>query len=275
MIKRLRHPSLWALLLFATIWAVYALVFGIQKSGRVTGDFPTIQQSGVVVVCGEADLFNYYTDETGTHGFQYEMALAFAKRHHLKLEYCVAKNLEEELEMLQHGECDFIVGPLPVTSDYRKIIRYSEPIMESHWVVIQRKNTLLRPNKPIRNTLDFGGKTLFTSNNKAQTSRLHHLADEISDTISLHKLKRASSERLISLVASGLIDLAVCDVYVARSYQKRYPNIDAETPVGFNHFQAWAVQPTHPILLDSLNAFIRDFRQSAAFENIRKIKPIP
>ncbi len=271
MIKRLRHPSIWALLLFACIWVVYALIFGLQKSGRTSGDLPFIRTSGVLVVCGEEDLFNYRSDETGKHGFLYEMALAFANRQNLKLEYLVASNLETQLEILKQGQCDIILGPLPVTTHYKKSIEYTRPFIESHWVVVQRRNTRLRPNQPLRNTLDFGGKTLYVGNNNALISRIHHLAAEISDTIRLHKMKNAGSERLISLVASGLIDFAVCDAYVAKAYQKRYPVTDVSTPLSFNHFQAWGVRTDQPVLLDSLNVFMRDFCQSEAFDRLRKI----
>jgi membrane-bound lytic murein transglycosylase F len=273
--KRKWHPSLLVLVVFGLFWVFFALVQSIQTYSRSVGDFPLIVRSGALRVCGEDDLFSHYVDEKGEHGFQYEMIQTFAQRHNLKLQFIVENSLDKRLEMLRNERCDLLVGPLPITSDFQKEVLFTQPYMESRMVLVQRKNSKLQPGEVVRNMIDFGGKHIYSNGNKAQTDRLHHLASEISDTIHIRRIRNASNERLISLVASGLIDYAVCDMYVAKSFQKRYTSIDVETPIGFNQFQAWAVKPDRVILLDSLNAFIQDFCNSYEFEILKSNYQIP
>lgn len=268
MIKRKLHPSLIFAALFILFWLIFSIFFGINEAGKVAEDFTGIKKTGVLRICGEEDLFSYYSDDAGMHGFHYELVQAFAKKHGLKVIYKSKNNLEDRIKSLQDDECDLLIGPLPVTADLRKVLYFTEKLYESRFVLIQRKNTTIIPHKIVRNLIYFGGKDIYTTQNRAIESRLHHLSAEISDTIRIRNWHNADSERIISLVASGLIDYGACDWYVAQSYLKRYPSIDCETTIGFNHFEAWGVKPGKTELLDSLNAFINTYTQGVEYEQL-------
>jgi membrane-bound lytic murein transglycosylase MltF len=269
MIKRKIHPSLLFGSLFILFWLIFSIFFGINEAGKVAEDFTGIKKDGVLRICGEEDLFSFYSDEEGTHGFHYELVQAFAKKHGLQVIYTSKNNLEDRIKSLQNDECDLLVGPLPITSDLGNILVFTEPLYVSQFVLIQRKNTKIIPHKMVRNLINFGDKDIYTTHNRAIESRLHHLSAEISDTIRIRNWNNADNERLIALVASGLIDYGACDMYVAQSYLKRYPSIDCETAISFNHFEAWAIKPGKTELLDSLNAFISSYKNGLEYAELK------
>jgi membrane-bound lytic murein transglycosylase MltF len=268
MTKPKRHPSLYFLAAFVAFWGLFALFYSIREANKAAGDFPMIQKTGILRVCGEEDLFSFYSDENGTHGFHYETAKAFADRHHLKLVYKSEASLNKRLKMLKDEKCDILTGPLPVTGSLKEKVAFTQTILESKLVLIQRRDAKNRPNELVRNIVNFGGKRIHTCDNPAYIERLHHLAAEISDTIHIQKMSSADNEKLIALVASGLIDYAVCDKHVAKAYRERYPSVDVNTPIGFNQLQAWAVKPGRNILLDSLNSFIQEYQKSPEFTRL-------
>lgn len=253
---------------FIVFWSLFAIVFGVRESNKVVGDYPQIQKEGILRVCGEEDLFSFYDEYLTDSGFHYNMALAFANRHHLKLIYLKESSLSQRLNMLKNGKCDVLTGPLPVTSSFRKQVNFTKTILESKLVIIQRRTTKKEKNKIIRNQVDFSRKHIYTCENPATVERLLHLAKEISDTIYIRQLIGYDNDRMIAMVAAGLIDYAVCDKHVARSYRKKYPTVDVETPVGFNQIQAWAVKNGKHVLLDSLNVFIAEYKKSPAFTRL-------
>ena len=265
MIKKHLHPSFLLLYAFLAFWVAFALWLSIQEANKVAGDFPKIKKDGVLRVCGEEDLFSFYQQ---SFGFYYEMSKAFAERHHLKLIYVGEASLSKRLKMLEDNQCDLLTGPLPVVSDLRKQVDFTKSILESKLVLIQRKSDKSRPNRLVRNQVDFSGKRIYICENRVHMQRLHHLAAEISDTIYIRTLMGYNSERMIAQVAAGFIDYAVCDKQVAKAYRRKYPTIDVETPVGFNQMQAWAVKPGRKALLDSLNVFITDYKKSPEFTRL-------
>lgn len=268
MIKKYLHPSLILLYAFLIYWIAFAVWTGIQKSNRIEGDFPKIKQDGIIRICGEEDLFSFYQSKDSSLGFYYEMAKAFAKKHQLRLVYLSNASLENRLKMLEDNRCDLLSGPLSVVTDLRSRVDFTNSILESKLVLIQRKNKTEMSNEVVRNQVDFRGKRIYLCENSVTLQRLHHLAAEISDTIHIRMLNGYDSERMIAQVAAGLIDYAVCDKQVAKAYREKYPIIDVETPVGFNQMQAWAVKPGRKALLDSLNVFITDYKKSPEFSRL-------
>lgn len=268
MIEKHFRPSLILMYAFLAFWVVFAAWYSIREANKVAGDFPKIKKEGVLRVCGEADLFSFHQQKDSSSGFYYEMAKAFADRHHLQMIYIAEPSLNNRLKMLEDNECDILSGPLSVITGLRSQVAFTKSIIESKLVLVQRKINKGKPDEVVRNQVDFSGKLIYICENTANEDRLHHLATEISDTIYIRTLMGYNSERMIAQVAAGLIDYAVCDKQVAKAYREKYPVIDVETPVGFNQMQAWAVKPGKKILLDSLNVFITDYKKSPEFTRL-------
>jgi len=268
MIKDKNKYSLYLLIAFAIFWTGFALLFGISQRKTKAGDFQSILRRGIIRVCGEEDFFSFYKNEYGSHGFHYELAKAFADKYKLKLEYIDEPNFDARLRLLESGKCDIISGPLPVISELRLRVAYTEPILKSMLVLIQRKKDM--DHNPIRDQIALREKIISVTQNSPNIQRLHNLANEISDSIYIMEHIGYTSNDLIKKVANGTVDFAVCDKYVAESYLTYYTGIDIETPIGFTQLQAWAVSPEKKKLLNSLNHFFAEYKKSPAFTRLLK-----
>lgn len=243
----------WGLiLLFVIGWSTFYLVKQHQVKVDVRHDFDDIKQTGELRVCGEYDPFSFYTDASGQHGFDYEMAHAFATLHKLKLVYQYEGNFERRMNGLESGRCDILMGPLPVLTPLKKRLAYTLPLRTSRLVLVQRSS-----DAPLRNQVDLAGKMLVLPAFSPHSVRINHLAIEISDSLFIKPVRVFNNEELVKLVLSGKEDFTAMDERVAWSLKASYPNMDCATPLSMPQFQAWAVRPGSKALLDSLNTFIQ------------------
>ncbi len=219
-----------------------------------------------------------------TIGYQYEMLKDFTTFLGVELEMVTEKDLEKSIDMLNNGEADLLAMGLTVTNDRAKVFEFTEPIMTTHQVLVQRK-----PDKYlqmatadeieshlIRNQIDLAGKTIYVQKGTIFASRLATLADEIGDTIIIIQEDK-DVEELIEAVANKEIDYTVADEHIALVNSKYYPNIDIKTPLSFPQKIAWAAKKGQTGLTDTINSWLAGYLKSIKsrlvynkyFKNIR------
>ena len=120
----------------------------------------------------------------------------------------------------------------------------------------------------VKSQLDLAGKTLHVVKGSPSILRIRNLGNEIGDTIYIKEIDKYGSEQLISLVAHGDIDYAVCDESIARAVTDSIPQIDINTDISFTQFYSWGVSKQSPVLLDSLNSWLQTFRNNDEFKSI-------
>jgi ABC-type amino acid transport substrate-binding protein len=98
--------------------------------------------------------------------------------------------------------------------------------------------------------------------------RIRNLSHEIGDTIFVKEDPTYGQEQLAMMVAAKEIDYAVCDEIVAARVARSIPEIDYSTLIGFTHLEAWAVSEKSPILLDSLNVWIKEVKKTKEYTKI-------
>ena len=86
----------------------------------------------------------------------------------------------------------------------------------------------------------------------------------------IKEVEKYGTEQLIAMIANGEIDYTVCDESIAQAVIKNFPQIDIETAVSFTQFYSWGVKKSNTALLDTLNAWIDEFTQTPAFEELVK-----
>ena len=77
-------------------------------------------------------------------------------------------------------------------------------------------------------------------------------------------------EQLIALVASGEINYAVCDEFIARNAVEQYPNLDMKLDISFSQFYSWGVSKQSQVLLDTLNVWLDKYLKTKAFKQLQK-----
>lgn len=233
-------------------------------------DYPEIKQEGILRVVTEYNQSGYYIAGDTIEGFQYELSQAIAKISGLEVQTHLVMSLTESFAMLSENQCDVIARNIPITSEIKEDFLFTEPIVLNKQVLVQRTEKTNNGIKPIRNQLDLAQKTLYIPKDSPALLRLQNLGHEIGDTIFVKEDEVYSSEQLAIMVAKGDIDYAVCDQQIARLSKGQLPEIDIDTDISFTQLQSWAVRKSSPILLDSLNSWLTQIRESGLYDEIYK-----
>jgi len=224
------------------------------------------------VAVTDLNSISYFIFRGEPMGFHYELLEAFGAYLGVDLEIVTENHLDKAFKMLHSGKADLLAMSLTVNSSRKKEISFTEPIGKTRQVLIQRKPHNWRSmtasameRKLLRNQTDLAGMTIYVQAGSSHSERLHSLADEIGEGISVIEVP-FESETLIQLVDNGEIDYAVCDENVASVNATSYPDIDVRTPVSFEQNLAWGIRKTHSEKLQNeLDQWIRNFKQTQLF----------
>jgi membrane-bound lytic murein transglycosylase MltF len=241
-------------------------LFYIQSKAIVLRDYPEIRAEGILRVVTEFDRSGYFKSDSLIEGFQYELCKAIARLSGLEVLIYLDINLENSYKGLQSNHYDIIARNIPTTSELKETYLFTDPIILSKYVLIQRNKDYNDGIEPLRNQLDLAEKTLYIPESSPAMLRLRNLQHEISEPIYMVEESLYSSEQLIYRVAKGEIDFAVCDLQIVLSLEKQYPEIDFKTDISFTQLQAWTLRKTSPVLLDSLNHWLHTIRETGQFD---------
>lgn len=230
-------------------------------------DYAEIQTEGVIHVATEYNSLSFFVDGDTISGFHYELIEAFARDKGLKAQLFPVMSFDQRLEGLSEGIYDIIANDLLATSPLKDSLLLTTPLLLSKQVLVQRK-AAAADSLYIKSQLDLAGRTLHIVKGSPSILRIRNLSYEIGDTIYIQEVEKYGSEQLISLVAHGDIDYAVCDENIARAAAHSLPQIDINTAISFTQFYSWAVSKQSPALLDSLNSWIDAFRQGKEYQRI-------
>lgn len=236
-------------------------------------DYAEIIASGTLRVATEYNSLSFYVDGDTVSGFHYELIEAFAHEQGLKAVISPIMGFNERLEGLSDGTYDIIAYGLLAISELKDSLLLTSPIILNKQVLVQRKiieGDSASAATYIKSQLDLAGRTLHVVEGSPSILRIRNLGNEIGDTIYVNEIKRYGTEQLISLVAHGDIDYAVCDESIARTATDSLPQLDINTAISFTQFYSWAVSKQSPILLDSLNSWLTRFREGKEYKGIYK-----
>lgn len=226
-----------------------------QKHPR---DYAEIAAEGVIYAATEYNSIAFHVDGDTLSGVHYELIKAFALDHGLRVVVSPEMSFDKRLEGLANGKYDVIAYGIPATSELKDSLLLTTPIALSRQVLVQR-NLRNAPDSSrfIKSQLDLAEKTLHVVKGSPSILRIRNLGNEIGDTIYVKEIEKYGSEQLIALVAHGDIDYAVCDESIARALADSLPQIDINTAISFTQFYSWAVSKQSPVLLDSLNTWLK------------------
>ncbi len=231
-------------------------------------DYPDIVAEGILRVALEYNAISLHVDGDSLSGFDYELVEAFAKAHGLKATIVPEMSFEQRLQGLAAGRYDLIANGILATSTLKDSLLLTTPIALTKEVLVQRKPSSPDDSLFVRTHLSLARRTLHVVKGSPSILRIRHLGDEIADTIYIKEVEKYGPEQLIAMVAHGDIDYAVCNEQIARSAADNMPQIDISTDISFTQFYSWGVSKKSPVLLDSLNAWFKDFKQSKEYQEI-------
>ncbi|WP_425286614.1 transporter substrate-binding domain-containing protein [Bacteroides maternus] len=242
--------------------------FKKEKQQGHPRDYAEIAAEKIIRVATEYNSISFYVDGDTLSGFHYELIEAFARDHGWKAAITPEMSFDKRLEGLATGEFDVIAYGILATSELKDSLLLTTPIVLNKQVLVQRKAISPTDSLFVKSQLDLAGKTLHVVKGSPSILRIRNLGNEIGDTIYIKEIDKYGSEQLISLVAHGDIDYAVCDESIARAVADSLPQIDINTDISFTQFYSWGVSKQSPVLLDSLNSWLQTFRNSDEFKSI-------
>ena len=255
---------------------ILALIFTFRYCGKQekplghTRDYAAIAKEGILRVATEYNSISFYVDGDTISGFHYELIQAFARDKRLKAEITPVMSFEERLKGLSEGRYDVIAYGILATSKLKDSLLLTSPIVLNKQVLVQRKENGENDSLYIRNQLDLARRTLHVVKGSPSILRIQNLGNEIGDTIYIKEIEKYGPEQLISLVAHGDIDYAVCDESIAQAVADSLSQIDINTAISFTQFYSWAVSKQSPVLLDSLNTWLDKFQKKSEYQKIYK-----
>jgi len=239
-----------------------------QKEADLTRDYGEIMASGEMNVVTDYNSIGYFVSGDTALGFQLEMMRALEEEWGVKVNLFLENSLEDNLRGLEEQRYDLVARGIPVNSALRDSFAFTDPITYNRLVLVQRKAPFNEGREPIRQHLELAGELIHVAANSPAILRLNNLSHEIGDTILIREDPLYGTEQLVMMVASGDIDFTVCDEKVARLLSASLPEIDVETDISFTQLESWAVRRDSPVLLDSLNSWLKRFRETPAFKRI-------
>ena len=255
---------------------VLAILFSVRQCGKKEKppghprDYAAIAKEGILRIATEYNSISFYVDGDTVSGFHYELIEAFARDKGLQAEIMPLMSFEERLKGLAEGRFDVIAFGILATSELKDSLLLTTPIVLNKQVLVQRKATEESDSLYIHSQLDLAQRTLHVVKGSPSILRIQNLGNEIGDTIYIKEIEKYGPEQLISLVAHGDIDYAVCDESIAQAAADSLPQIDINTAISFTQFYSWAVSKQSPVLLDSLNTWLDKFQKEAEYQKIYK-----
>ena len=245
----------------------------ITLHGHITNstrDYNEVQSEGTLRIVTQYNQSGYFASGDTIQGFQYELCRAISEISGLEVQIFLNMSLAESFTGLKDREYDIIARNIPITSEIKENYLFTDPIVLSKQVLVQRTVEANDSTPLVSNQLDLAEKTLYIPENSPALLRIQNLQHEIGDTIYVIEEGRYSSEQLIIMVAGGDIDYAVCDLQIATVAAGQFPEIDIATDISFTQLQSWAVRKESVALLDSLNHWFGIIRDQGIYDEIYK-----
>ncbi len=231
---------------------------------------------GKLVAVLENSITSYYINKGYPRGFEYEMLNMFCKENNLELEIRMVQNIDYIVDSLEYGNADLVAANLRVTAERKKKVSFTNPILRTHQVIIQRlpenyrKLSKSQQNKRvITDALDLDGQSIQLHKNTSFIAQLNMFVE--ANGLDIKIVIRDSEEgtdELVAKIAEGEVDYTILDENVARIYKKIYPNLHISTPISLSQNIAWAVKKDNISLLKMINDWQEKYKNGTKWNMI-------
>ena len=266
------------------MFIVFISVVSCEQENRVghavaepPRDLDKILADGKIKAVTNISQTSYFIYKGEPMGFHFELLKKFADHLELELEIITSNDIDEALEYLRKGETDLVAIGLSVSADRKEMMRFTEPLMQTTEVLVQRKpngwsrmTTDAVVSKLITNQLDLAEKTVYVQKGSSYAQRLYSLERESGIDIGIIEVPY-DAEELARQVARGEIDYTVCDDYMSNIIGSLFPDLDLATPVSFPQNIAWSVRKDGTdALLTELNDWITGFKTTREYARLER-----
>ncbi len=244
-----------------------------SASAPIDFDLEKIKTRGSLIAVVDNSTTGYFIYRGKPMGYEYELLTRFAEYLEVELEVKITADIQEAFKMLDTGEADIMAYHLAVTKERNQRVAFTEPHNYVPQVLVQKKPENWRQMKLhqiegvlLRNTIDLGGKSIYTRKGSSFSDRLTNLSDEIGEDIIIEEVEgQVDTEMLIKKVLDGEIDYTVADQDVAMINATYHPDLDVKMEISFPQKIAWALRKNASDLKVIVDDWLIDMKKSPDF----------
>lgn len=227
--------------------------------------FLKIKERGYLIALTDKNSLDYFIYRGEPMGFQLSLLKSFADYLDVPLKIIATNDISKLYYYIDMNVGDVIACNLPVTGEGKRMVHFSQTLVETRLVLIQRKpvwNKKPRTDKRIKSPSDFSGDTLYISRNLFEKPIMARFMSRAGRNIKVIEETQKSPEQLIGMVSDGKINYTVSEENVAMVVKRAYPNIDADYCITGFHDYGWAVVHASDTLLMKINEWITSIKKT-------------
>lgn len=211
-----------------------------------------IQAVGKIRVAIDNNSTGYYIYRGRRMGYEYELLRDLAKRLDLQLNLILVTDIEKAYEYLESGKVDLIAMNLEQNPDRNFATSSTLPLGKMSTVLVHSKSS-----EPLSTWSQLADDTIYVREGAIYAGQLTAIKDSLELSFSI-VAKSEQEETLINQVLDGTIKWTVSDQNTARANATYYEDLDVSWKIKEEGNIAWVVRKNSPILLDSVNNWLRD-----------------
>lgn len=261
----------------------------------VKRDLAEIKARGQLVVLAPYNSTSYFLYRGEPLGYEYELLQAFAKEHGVPLKIIVVTDRKSYYPLLNAGDGDIVAARLIPTEEDKANIAFTRELYRTEPALVQQELPPEKANMPeasekalqpapseelpdvelqarrITRPSQLAGETVTLPEKSAYRRTLLELADNISGDINVVETSgKIEDEALAQKVAKGEVEFTVMQGNLAELKEAEFANLKVRPIVGRSHSVAWAVRKNAPELMNELNRWIEEKKNTALFDRLYK-----
>ena len=257
------------LMLIVIVLAVARQFYHMKDEDPAKDAFLKIRERGYMVALTDKNSLDYFIYRGEPMGFQLSLLRSFADYLDVPLKIITTNDISKLYYYLDMNVGDVIACNLPVTGEGKRMVHFSQTLLETRLVLVQRKpggGKKTGAVKMIKSPSDFSGDTLYIQRNLFEKPLLARFLRRAGRNLTVIEETEKNAEQLISMVAEGKIDYTICDENVAMMVKRAYPNLDAEYSISGFYNYGWAVVHSSDSMLRKINEWITGIKKTREFK---------
>jgi len=232
-----------------------------NQLSRKMSSLEKIKERGRIIMITQNSGNTYYLYREQPMGFEYDLAVEFARYLDVDLEV-LTPGWIEMFGLLDKGDGDFIAAGVAVVPSRGKSVDFSDP-----YLTVRQEVIVHHDNYMINNIKDLNGKTVHV---RAGTSYQERLAELLGQGVKMELVlvPDVPTDELIRQVAEEEIEITVADSNVALINRIYHPDIRIAFPISSPQSLAWAVQKGDKDLLNAIDKFFTRVRTDGTLNEI-------
>lgn len=229
-------------------------VLGRRAKARACRDLPQIRNARVLRVITRNSPTTCFVERGGLEGFEYELAIEFARRQRLRLELCIPPPGIDPLDWLERGFGDIAALHEPVDPS-----RAGRFLVSDAYRTVDYHAVISDPSSEAITFDDLAGRTVAAARPVAEMLRLLPLDPPM---IADRPPPKVDAFAALRIVARGEAAAAVVDTDTVRLELDGQgelvlgPRVLSDVPL------VWIANTSSPLLWRAVNAFVADARAS-------------